>query len=929
MSGQRLPLEHSDLLCLFIIVILAALFLSPALQPGYTLLPLGVEGGIAPWHKQVTQQAKNLLLSDPFYTFYPRRYFFTTSLRHGVYPLWNPYVFAGHPVVGDTAAQTFYPPNLVAALFLSAARAVPTLAWFHLILTGFSMFAFLRLLHLQPGTALFGTVAWMLNGNTVVWLENPHRLSTLAWMPAIFLFYELALQRRQTWPGVVSGFLYGFSILGGHTQHALGLGLSLSAYAIFRTVSLSLRERRLVWRPVVAAAMVGLFGVGVGAVQLLPTLQLARMSHRHVMSIEQFLVTRWPLKHIVGLWIPDFYGNPVRFPYWGGRNYAEVTAYYGALTFPLSLAALVWSRRPKGRFFSIALLLNLLVTLGTPAVWLVLWLPWTRYFRLISLIAYLPFFGGVAAAFGLEAATRVDNQRWKIWATFLLALGGLVVTTVIVAVDNAGEVSAHWTEINPYLWRTGAIWLIGLVGLLLVHRWPVLVTSLLVLLLAIDLIQWGMPFNPANSLDILYPDNEVTDWLRQDSSLYRVLPLQTDRVIFGPNVLSVFGLHETGGYSSLMIERYKELVKAIDSEVSIWWMRPNSNMLVNSRFDPLFSLLNVKYILTTHQLEQPLISVDAAFPGCAEPGLSLKAGSRSTQTFRALYPGLNRVDVEFVRTSDPVAQSVRFLLWRDRQEGDLVADITADGENLLEQGLLVFFFAPVADSSGQTFVWALETEGEGNITVCQAEGEPSGQLAFKAYSTQLQLADIRQGVWIYENPNVLPRAYIVHKVEIAPDSAVLERLISSDFNVWTTVLIGEPLLPEQMAALEVAPLRSDSTARITHYGLHRVEVEAEMTSPGLLVLSDAYYPGWEITVDNVPASLLRVNYALRGVYLPAGTHHVVFRFIPRVFYVGLILTGVTLACGAGISLWEVRYQAKKAKIPKLTHRVDRSDKETS
>jgi len=299
---------------------------------------------------------------------------------------------------------------------------------------------------------------------------------------------------------------------------------------------------------------------------------------------------------------------------------------------------------------------------------------------------------------------------------------------------------------------------------------------------------------------------------------------------------------------------------------------------------------------------------------------------------RALHPGLNRVDVEFLRTGKPVAEPVRFLLWRDREEGDLVADITVDGEALTEPGTHVFFFAPVADSAGQTFVWAVEapdTVGDASVAICHAEGEPANLPAFAAYSVQLQLVDIRQGVWIYENPNVLPRAYVVHRAEVVSGRSSLERLTSPDFNPRTTALLEEPLPANQAAALAEAPLRSASVAHIVLYDLHRVEVEAEIATPGILVLSDVYYPGWEVTVDGVRVPLLRVNYVLRGVYLSPGTHQVVYRFIPKVFYIGLILTGVTLACGASISLWEVHYQIKKAKRPNITHRIDRSDKEIS
>jgi hypothetical protein len=820
-------------------------------------------------------------------------------------------------VVGDTAAQTFYPPNLLAAQLLSAARALPVLAWFHLTFTGLTMFAFLRLLGLGPGPSLFGAVAWMLNGDAIVWLENPHRLSTLAWMPAVFLFYELALRRRRAWPGVVSGLLYGVSILGGHTQFAITLGLALASYAIMRTYTLTRAARKLAWQPLALAAVVGLVGVGLGAIQLLPTLQLAQLSHRTGLNTRQFLGSRWPPKQVIGLWVPDFYGNPVRFPYWGAANYAEVTAYYGALSFPLALASLLWVRSATRRYFVIVLVLLLLIAWGTPLVWLVAWFPGFRFFRLMSLTAFLPFFGGAAAAFGLEEGlARFARRDRSAMITLLLVLGGLIAITALIIQTNGSAFVQRQADIHPHLWRAGLIWAIG-VGYLLWARWKAgLATALLVILLAVDLFSWAWPFNPVNSLEILYPENDVSAWLRRnaphDASLYRILPLQTDRVIFGPNVVSVFGFYEIGGYSSLMVKRYRELVKRIDDEVAIWWMRPNKNMLVNSRFQPLFSLLNVKYILTSHQLNQPLFSVEASHPGCVEPTIPLKSDTRVTQPFRALYPGLNRVDVELMRLGDTSEQSLRFLLWRDKEDGELVADLSKDAEALPDHGSQTFFFAPIADSARQTFVWAIEAPEAGEkaaIAICRAEAEPAQRLAFAAYSAQLAHVDIQQGVWIYENPNVLPRAFVVHRAEVAPEPELLVRLTSQDFNPWTTILLESPLPDEQAAQLANAPLRSDSVAHITRYDLHEVEITAEMKAPGILVLSDQWYPGWQVTVDGVAVPLLRTDYVLRGVFVPAGTHQVTFRFRSLRLYFGLGLAGITLVLGVGAVGWDIHRQS--------------------
>ena len=66
----------------------------------------------------------------------------------------------------------------------------------------------------------------------------------------------------------------------------------------------------------------------------------------------------------------------------------------------------------------------------------------------------------------------------------------------------------------------------------------------------------------------------------------------------------------------------------------------------------------------------------------------------------------------------------------------------------------------------------------------------------------------------------------------------------------------------------------------------------------MLLLNDQYDPGWSVTVDGRPAELMRCNYLMRGVYLPAGTHTVEFSFtLPhKLLYVTLsaMLLGILL-----------------------------------
>ena len=83
----------------------------------------------------------------------------------------------------------------------------------------------------------------------------------------------------------------------------------------------------------------------------------------------------------------------------------------------------------------------------------------------------------------------------------------------------------------------------------------------------------------------------------------------------------------------------------------------------------------------------------------------------------------------------------------------------------------------------------------------------------------------------------------------------------------------------------------------------RIIVETDAARPGILVLTDTFYPGWRVTVDGAPASLLQANYLFRGVYVPAGVHRVEFTYHPTPFQRGLLVSSLTLAIVLSTLLW--------------------------
>jgi hypothetical protein len=148
-------------------------------------------------------------------------------------------------------------------------------------------------------------------------------------------------------------------------------------------------------------------------------------------------------------------------------------------------------------------------------------------------------------------------------------------------------------------------------------------------------------------------------------------------------------------------------------------------------------------------------------------------------------------------------------------------------------------------------------------------------------------------VKIYQNMNVLPRAFVVHQSHVlADDDQAIARLRDPAFDPSTTILLtkGETLRSAGKASAE-----------IIKYAPEHVVVRATTDTPGYLLLTDTHYPGWEATVDGEPAQILRANILFRAVRLEAGTHRVEFRFRPA-----SVRWGARISAGACL-LWLIAF----------------------
>ena len=116
---------------------------------------------------------------------------------------------------------------------------------------------------------------------------------------------------------------------------------------------------------------------------------------------------------------------------------------------------------------------------------------------------------------------------------------------------------------------------------------------------------------------------------------------------------------------------------------------------------------------------------------------------------------------------------------------------------------------------------------------------------------------------------------------------------------------------------DVAPADSLSAVGRTSYHPDRLTYSTSSTTGGMVVFSEIYYPaGWRAFVDGAETPIVRADYILRAVEVPAGDHTVEFRFEPQSFAVGHAVawasSGVVVALLAAAAGWVLLRRKKSA-----------------
>jgi len=565
------------------------------------------------WGYTVGVPVKNPLISDIPSILYPWRSLAIDELKSFRWPLWNPYYFAGMPLLANFQSAVFSYIN-VFFLFLPKALAWSAGVMISPLLTMLAMYVFLTHKKLGQLSSLLGSVVFSLSGFEIAWMEYNVHGHTALFLPLLLLSIDKILDdRNKTWLFFLPIFV-AFQIFTGYIPVVIYSYIICFFYISFFYFLPQIKSKKIYWRKYVLVFFFWILGFLLAAIQILPGMELTRSSIRAIdPTVEASNASYLPLKNLVTALVPDFFGNPATGNYFGQAFYDNFYFLVGTGTLILVVFSIFFAKRKKEiLFWWLIFGFSLIMVFKNPdGLWL------EKLFFLSGGVAAKALFItdfslAILAAYGMENFWLVGLKEKKkiILSISLIFVLFLLIVLLSFRIENSTHrlVAQRNLIIPAFFFIVCSLTLLSssLRGVIPV-KIPLKMSALIFILgVTSQLLYSAKKYLPFSKKELLFPKTPVLDFLLEKKKIENE-PFRVELgEVIPQNFLMPYGLSTTSGYDALLPKKTGEFLSyletgKVEEKISRVHLLKNYN-------SPLYPLTNTKYILVKKTDEKGMFS---------------------------------------------------------------------------------------------------------------------------------------------------------------------------------------------------------------------------------------------------------------------------------------------------------------------------------
>jgi uncharacterized membrane protein YfhO len=551
------------------------------------------------------------------------RSFVAQTIKDGIIPLWNPYIFSGVPCAAGMQPAVFYPLNLVIFTLLTPHLGITWSAVIHLFLSGCFSYMFMKSLRCHWIGSLSTALIFMLSGFQITHLYAGHAcvFSASIWLPLILFSIEKTAQTMKFSYVLLGGLAVGIQFLSGHPQISFYTYLLSAVYALFslgRVIINKEYARAIKLLPLLG--MMGAISACLACIQIFPALELPAYSSRSEGTGYSFnTFSSFPFENILSLLFPMLFGNSLDIPYWGRGLLHEVCGYVGIIPLILAIMAIVSRRNAHTILFSVLAAVSLLLSFGKYTVVYKLcydFIPGFDLFRVPGRMMYLwTFCLAVLAGFGSSSLMELHKKKQVILFSQIFGVFGILAMLASFFIDSdtwrsliqtsyeleerifgAPDLKKHLAGmllIAKKSMFTGAVFL--MLGAMLLYirsrEWcGAWIMYLIPAIILVDLLIFCSPYITTIDSSRCAWDENMVDFLKKDKEPFRIVTMTDDASL---NRGMMYGISNIGGYSPTILKRYQEFINISQG------LAPETPTVVMriAEYSKLLDLLCAKYFI--------------------------------------------------------------------------------------------------------------------------------------------------------------------------------------------------------------------------------------------------------------------------------------------------------------------------------------------